>query len=146
MSKDIDILKYKDYLIIEKKEGKNFLFDSIRKKFVAFTPEEMVRQLFILYLVKEKKISKKHIAVEKQIQMSNEKYRFDILVFNKRGQPNIIVECKSHKVPISSKTAIQISKYNQFLKAPFLCLTNGAITKFYKIDFDKETIEELENI
>jgi len=141
----LDILQYKSYLKLNSKEGKSLIFDRIRKKYVAFTPEEMVRQLFIEFLIRERKIPEKYIAVEKQIHILDKNYRFDILVFNKKGQAVMIVECKSHKINISDKTALQISKYNYLITAPYLCLTNGKITKFFKIDFDRGTIDSVEN-
>ncbi len=141
----INILKYKEDLKIVRKENKTLVFDPLRRKYVVLQPEEMVRQLFIQYLIQELKIPKKHIAVERQISINGKLYRFDILVFDKTGQPKMIVECKSHKVDITEGTAIQASKYNLDLKAEYLCLTNGRDTFFYKIDFDKGMIEQIEN-
>ena len=39
---------------ITEKAGKRFIFDPIRKKYVALTPEEWVRQHFVHYLVEHK--------------------------------------------------------------------------------------------
>ena len=141
----VNILKYKEDLNIIHKEGKTHVFDPLRRKYVVLQPEEMVRQLFIQYLIQELKIPKKHIAVERQISINGKLYRFDILVFNKTGQPKMIVECKSHKIGLTEGAAIQASKYNMALKAEYLCLTNGKYSFFYKIDSDKGTIKQISN-
>ncbi len=138
-----DILKYQNDLTIVKKSGKTYVFDPLRHKYIVLQPEEMIRQLFVQYLLKELKIPKKHIAVERQLLINNKKYRFDILVFNKNGKPDMIVECKSHKVNLTSNTALQISKYNIALQAEYLCLTNGKKTFFYKIDFNTGAVEQI---
>ena len=142
---DVNILKYKEDLNIIQKEGKTHVFDPLRRKYVVLQPEEMVRQLFIQYLLQELKIPKKHIAIERQISINGKTYRFDILVFNKMGKPKMIVECKSHKINITGGAAIQASKYNLALKAEYLCLTNGKNSFFYKIDFKKGTIKQIQN-
>jgi hypothetical protein len=138
-----NILKYKKDLNIKQKEGKNYIFDPLRHKYIVFQPEEMVRQLFIQYLLQELKIPEKHIAVERQITINRKSYRFDILIFNKSGKPEMIVECKSHKIPVNDGAAIQASIYNIALKAEYLCLTNGKNTLFYKIDFEQGTINKV---
>ena len=75
------------------KEGKEFIFDPIRKKYVFLTPEEWVRQQIVDHLIYEQKIPPSLIAVEKKVQIGNLSKRFDILVF-KNSIPWMIVECK----------------------------------------------------
>ena len=82
-------------------EGKHFIFDSIRKKFVALTPEEWVRQNFIQYLIKEKKYPESLMAVEKQIMVNKKQQRFDLLVYLRNGQPHLIAEFKAPNVKIT---------------------------------------------
>ena len=36
---------------LSEKDGKTFIFDKVRKKHVALTPEEWVRQHFVNYLI-----------------------------------------------------------------------------------------------
>jgi len=128
------ILKYKDLLKVKYSGKKPVVYDIVRKKYVTLTPEEFVRQLFIHFLIEEIKIPVKHIAIERQITFQDMVYRFDILVFDKKAAPWMIVECKSYNVPLSNTTAFQISKYNMQLKAPLLCITNGKESKFFRID------------
>lgn len=123
---------------ITKKEEKHYIFDEIRKKSIFLTPEEWVRQHFIKFLIQEKKYPKGLIAVEKEIKVNNLKKRFDILVFNNRGEHELIVECKSPKIKITQATFDQIARYNLQLKAKYLVVTNGLEHYFCKMDFEKQ--------
>ena len=138
------ILKYRDNLKFKSDSKSKLVFDPIRKKYVVLTPEEFVRQLFILFLTTELKIPSKHIAVERQIKINNKTHRFDILVFNNEASPKLIVECKSHKVNLTDAVAIQVSKYNIALQAEYLCITNGIKTMFFEVDYTNHTIKQVE--
>lgn len=119
---------------IKSSENKQLIFDKIRKKNVVLTPEEWVRQNFINYLIKEKKYPISLIAVEKQVIVNKLKKRFDILIFDKHGEHNIIVECKSPKIKITQDTFDQIARYNLQLNAEFLIVTNGLEHFYCKMD------------
>ncbi|MDZ4669036.1 MAG: type I restriction enzyme HsdR N-terminal domain-containing protein [bacterium] len=106
-------------------EGKEFIFDSIRKKWVVLTPEEWVRQHVILFLVQTKKYPASLVAVERLITFNKLKKRFDILLYNKLGKPKILIECKAPEVALSKETLFQISTYNMVFKVPFLLVSNG---------------------
>ena len=56
--------------------------------------------------------------------------RTDILIFDKKGAPYIIVECKAPKIKIDQGTFDQIARYNMELNAQYLIVTNG-IEHFY---------------
>jgi type I site-specific restriction endonuclease len=84
---------------------------------VVLTPEEWVRQHFVCYLMNEKKYPASLIAVEKQVTVNNLKKRTDILIFDRKGRPEIVVECKAASVPITQSTFDQIARYNLKLKA-----------------------------
>jgi len=119
---------------IKNKENKLYIFDMIRKKNVLLTPEEWVRQNFVQFLINEKKYPKTLIAIEKQIKVNNLIKRTDILVFDKTGNPNIIVECKSSQVKITQETFDQIARYNLKLQATYLIVTNGLQHFYCKMD------------
>jgi len=110
---------------IKNKENKLYIFDKIRKKDLVLTEEEWVRQNFVSYLHIEKKYPLSLIAIEKQCKVNNTIKRTDILVFDKTGSPDIIVECKAPHVKINQDTFDQIARYNMKLNANFLILTNG---------------------
>jgi hypothetical protein len=131
---------------IKNNENKILIFDVIRKKYMVLTPEEWVRQHFVHFLMDEKKYPISLIALEKQLILNNLKKRSDILVFNKSGKPEIIVECKAPKVKITQATFDQIARYNLKLKATYLIVTNGLNHFFCKMDFENETYIFLQDV
>jgi hypothetical protein len=131
---------------IKSSENKQLIFDKIRKKYVVLTPEEWVRQNFVEYLLIEKKYPISLIAVEKQVVVNKLKKRFDILVFDKQGNHNIIVECKSPKIKITQDTFDQIARYNLRLDAHYLLVTNGLEHFYCTLDSEKEQYTFLKEI
>ena len=119
---------------IKSKENKQYIFDIIRKKDVVLTPEEWVRQHILHFLIDVKGYPKSIIAVEKQLIINTLKRRFDILIFNTKGLPEIIIECKAPKVKITQETFNQIARYNSNLNANYLMVSNGLEHYFCKMD------------
>jgi hypothetical protein len=109
---------------LKKQDGKEYIFDEIRKRRVRLTPEEWVRQNFIQYLIQIKKYPASLFSVEKEIKLNDLKKRCDIVVF-KNAAPWMIVECKAPEVQLTEQTVQQILAYNITLKSKFLVITNG---------------------
>ena len=107
------------------KDGKQQVYDPIRKRYVALTPEEQVRQHTLKLLVEQVQVPTGLIAVEYSIKVNNLDKRCDIVVFDKTGSPLIIVECKAAHVKISEKTLDQAVRYHSALKPRYIILTNG---------------------
>lgn len=101
------------------------IFDETRKKFVALTPEEWVRQHFVEYLVAGKKVPRSHIVVEAAFKLYGLVKRSDIMVSDRKGEPVLLVECKAPHVNISQKTFDQVARYNMALRVQYLAVTNG---------------------
>jgi hypothetical protein len=131
---------------LKSNENKTLIFDNLRKKYMVLTPEEWVRQHFVQFLIEEKKYPTSLIALEKQLTINNRKKRTDILVFNKEGNHEIIVECKAPKIKITQATFDQIARYNLKLKANYLIVTNGLDHFYCKMDFENETYIFLKDI
>jgi hypothetical protein len=110
---------------IKKENNTEFIFDTIRKKWIVLTPEEWVRQNFLQYLIVEKKYPATLISVEKEIKLGDLKKRFDIVVYDNNTTPWLIVECKEMNTPLDKKVIDQILRYNITLQVPFLIITNG---------------------
>lgn len=110
------------------------IFDDIRKKWVALTPEEWVRQHMVTYLIEEKHFPKQLIAVEMPITVNGCSKRCDIVIFDRMASPLIIVECKASTVELSQKTFDQAAVYNLKLNVGFLLITNGIQHFLCKID------------
>jgi hypothetical protein len=119
-------LNFPSYEIRTKAEGKRMLiFDRIRKKYVALTPEEWVRQHLINYLVSEKGYPATLISVEMPLKYVRMDKRSDVLVNDRNGQPLMLIECKAPEVALTQKVFEQIAVYNLIIQAPCLMLTNG---------------------
>jgi type I site-specific restriction endonuclease len=114
-------------LRIRMKGEKQEVFDNVRKKFVALTPEEWVRQHFIHYLTDHRKVPRSLIAVEASLRYHRLKKRSDIVVFGKDGAPCLVVECKAPEVTVTQAVFDQVAMYNMSLKVPFLAVTNGMV-------------------
>ena len=104
------------------------IFDKIRKKNVALTPEESVRQNLINYLITEKGYPISLISVETPLKCASMDKRTDLTVNDNNGRPLMLVECKAAEVAITNKVFEQIAVYNLSVKAPYLLVTNGIQT------------------
>lgn len=134
---ELNLPKYQ-FNIKKTEDEKLIIFDDIRKKYVALTPEEWVRQNFVKYLISEKNYSKNLISVEMQLYLNKTSKRCDIVVFNKKAEPKIIVECKAPEVAINQKVFEQIMQYNIKLKVDYLIVTNGIEHYCCKVDYEHE--------
>lgn len=104
--------------------GKEYIFCVIRKRWMTITPEEWVRQNFLLYLIEVLKYPASLIAVEKQVQLGELQKRFDIVVY-RNDIPFMLIECKEMNVPINQRTLDQVMRYNINLQASYFIITNG---------------------
>ena len=110
---------------IKTREGKSFIFDPLRKKYVRLTPEEWVRQNFVQFLIVEKKYSTSLMAVEAGVKVNNNPQRADLVVYDRTGNSVLVAEFKAPEVKISQQTFDQIVRYNMQLKVLFLIVSNG---------------------
>ncbi|HEV7350612.1 type I restriction enzyme HsdR N-terminal domain-containing protein [Telluribacter sp.] len=106
-------------------DGKPYIYDHIRKKFVVLTPEEWVRQHFIHLLINHYGYPKSLFAVETGLRYNKLSKRTDILILSTEGTPYLLVECKAPHVPVSAATFAQIGRYNFTLRPTYLAVTNG---------------------
>ena len=112
----------------KEENGKEMIFDFIRKQWLLLNEEEWVRQNFIQFLVQELKYPSELIAVEKEIQLGDLKKRFDILVYDSDHKPWMLVECKAGEIALDEKVLFQVLRYNISMPANFLVITNGQFT------------------
>jgi hypothetical protein len=134
-------LNFPDYTFrIKDHDGKLVILDPVRKKYVALTPEEWVRQHVIQYLKQEKQVPLSLISVESEIRLYKTRKRFDLAVFDRNGHALLVVECKSPTVPVTQDVLDQAVRYNLTMKVGFLMLTNGIQHMYCRIDANKSTI------
>ncbi len=120
------------------------IFDSLRKRFVALTPEEWVRQHFIRFLTEAKRYPASLINVERGVKIISGTKRTDIVVHNRQGKPWMIVECKAPDMPVTEDALLQAARYNMALQATFLVLTNGM--EHYCCTLQNKQIEFLDDL
>lgn len=121
---------------IKESDGKVWIYDVLRKKFLVLTPEEWVRQHFLHYLLNHVQYPKSLIKVEGGLKFNRLQKRTDIVVFDRTGNPWMIVECKAPNQPINESTLRQVSVYNATHKAKYIVLTNGMRTFCCRIESD----------
>ena len=128
------------------KEGRTFIFDALRRRWVKLTPEEWVRQHLVRYLIEEKGFPASLIAVERSLRFNQQDFRADVVVFSTEGKPLLVVECKAPEVKITQKVFDQIVRYNFEFQVDFLIVTNGMAHFCCKIDKSNLTYEFLREI
>ncbi len=128
---------------IREKEGKEWIFDEIRKQWVRLSPEEWVRQNTLQYFLQVMNIPASLIAVEKEIKIGELRKRFDILVY-KSATPWLMVECKEMNVPINEAVLKQVLHYNTGIQVPYVMVTNGNTT--YGFEINEKGIQVLEKL
>jgi hypothetical protein len=141
----LNLPEYK-FNIKKNSRGKFDIFDLSRKKYVALTPEEWVRQNFIRFLIEEKNYPSSLIAVEKKIIVNKLTKRFDAVVYDNNGSPAMLLEFKAPDILITQKVFEQISIYNQILKVKYLIVSNGLKHYCCKVLFETKTITFLKDI
>lgn len=110
---------------ISEEDGKKKIFDRIRKKMVALTPEEWVRQNFIVYLIEGKGYPASMISVEALVNINGLSQRSDLVIYNRQRKPTLIVECKAPTIKITQAVFEQVLRYNIKLQTHLICVTNG---------------------
>lgn len=108
-------------------DNKRYIFDFIRKRYVLLTPEEWVRQHILVYLSEVMQYPKGLLSVEKVITVNGLRKRYDIVVYDGRQQPWMLVECKEPQTPLSETTLHQLLGYHSSLQCPYWLLTNGHV-------------------
>ena len=117
---------------LKKDQGKVYIFDLIRKKYVVLTPEEWVRQHFVNYLIQELNYPKSLFRIEVSLSYNKLQKRSDILIFNRLGKPWMLIECKSPTIKLSQNAFNQVAVYNMTVGAQYIAVTNGMVHYCYE--------------
>lgn len=104
------------------------IWDPLRKKEVARTPEEVVRQWFIGVLNSNFNVPLHMMMSEAGLKLGDKQFRADILVYDRRMQPLVIVECKRPEVELTQEVLDQAIRYNMVLDVKYIIITNGTKT------------------
>ena len=122
---------------IKKTGGTVKIFDILRRKFVALTPEEWVRQNFVHYLQEHKGYSPLFMMNEVKLELNGMSKRCDSLVYDRQGKPLMIVEYKAPHIALNQAVFDQITRYNIVLGVDYLIISNGITHYCIKINEQK---------
>lgn len=140
-------IKFPEYdFNIRRTEKGLAIFDRLRKKYVPLTPEEIVRQNVVEYLINEKGYPAGLMNNEVAIVQNGIKRRCDTVVFDRMGKPLMIVEYKSGKVKITQEVFNQIYRYNLVLKVKYIVVTNGDDLYCCRVDYETRSTAFLQAV
>ena len=126
------------------KEGKEYLYDPYRDKFVIATPEEKVRQKVLKYFRWRFGVPKRHFNVEVHMSKfgyTDNKERADILITRQIGSEDrilAVIECKAEYVPIDDSVVSQVLRYAKYLNSEYAFAINGIDLQCYNYSAKKK--------
>lgn len=128
------------------RDGTTMIYDPIRRTYVRLTPEEWVRQHFVQYLIQELNVPSGLIAVEAGFRYQDQPQRADAIVYDRQGDPLLLLECKAPRVSLGQDAFDQCARYNLVLGAPYLVVTNGQEHYACAIDFSSKSYTFLDDL
>lgn len=132
---------------IKKINGMVKIMDCLRRKFVALTPEEWVRQNFIHYLIEHKGYAPELMGNEVAVSLNGMDRRCDTVVYSRsNAKPRMIIEYKSPSIEITQKVFNQICRYNMVLEVEWLVVSNGLKHYCCKVDIKEGRYAFVEDI
>ncbi len=131
---------------LREQNGRQQIFDVLRRRYVALTPEEWVRQHFVHYLIEHKGYPKGLLANEVELRVGEKHLRCDTVLYDKALHPKIIVEYKAPEIAITQKVFNQITVYNMLLHVDYLIVSNGMQHYCCQMDYDQNRYMFLSDI
>ncbi len=140
-------------LQVKTREGK--IFSHVRQQWYNETPEERVRQEYLLVLVNEYGFQLPQIAEELEVTGRGSGHaRADYVIWRSAQDkaegknPLVVVECKSDNVTIRPADYGQGDNYARLTGARFFVTHNHHETRFWRVLHDRmpKSLEEIENI
>jgi type I restriction enzyme M protein len=136
-------------------DDKGRVWSHIRKKWLIETPEERVRQAFVVTLHNEYGFGLDQMDEELHVAgRGSARARADVLIWrttqDKADQktPLVVVECKADNITISPADYAQGEAYALYCNAPFFVTHNNRETRYWRTRKEKMPgyCEEIENI
>lgn len=131
---------------IKKMNGILSIFDRLRNRFVALTPEELVRQHFVSYLIEDLNYPAGLMGNEISLIQNKIKRRCDTLIEDNQGNPLVIIEYKAPNIEITQDVFNQIARYNSVMRAKYLIVSNGLSHFCCKLDYENNSSQFLDHI
>lgn len=110
---------------LKQEDGKQFIFCQVRKKYLVLTPEEWVRQHLISFLSIELNYPVSLMKIERSVKGGHRQKRADLIIYNTTGKPHLLIECKAPNETLGKETFFQLGRYNRFVNAALLMVSNG---------------------
>lgn len=141
---ELNLPKYE--IRIGRKDGRLTIFDFLRRRYVALTPEEWVRQHFTHFLVEHKSYPQGLLANEVELSVGDKSLRCDSVLYDRELRPRMIVEYKAPHIKLTQKVFQQIATYNLLLHVDYLVVSNGIEHHCVKMDYENEKYLFLKDI
>ncbi len=122
------------------------IFDMLRRRYVALTPEEWVRQSFVHYLTEHLAYPAALLANEVSLRVGDKSLRADSVLYDRSLQPRMIIEYKAPTVAITERVFEQIAVYNRLLKVDYLMVSNGLQHYCCRVDYEGKECLYLDHI
>ncbi len=122
------------------------ILDFLRRRYVALTPEEWVRQHFTHWLVEHKGYPKGMLGNEIELRIGEKRLRCDSILYTKEAKPRMIIEYKAPTIQIKQQVFNQITVYNLLLHVDYLVVSNGLQHYCCKMDYANQRYSFLEDI
>lgn len=141
------VLNLPPYAVSVREAGdRKQIYDFLRRRWVALTPEEWVRQHFVHYLVEHKGYPKGLLGNEIELRVGEKRLRCDSLLYNRDMRPRMILEYKAPDVEVTQRVFDQISVYNMLLRVDYLMVSNGVRHFCCRMDYEKREYSFLRDI
>lgn len=111
---------------------KTTIWDPLRKKEVALTPEEGVRQWCIKVMTEQMGIPLHMMMSEVGFKLGGKQFRADLIVYDRQTRPLVVVECKRPEVELTREVLDQAIRYNMVLNVEYMIITNRTRTVILK--------------
>ena len=122
------------------------VFDILRRRYVALTPEEWVRQHFVHWLVGHKGYPAALMANEVALGIGDKRLRADSVLYDRQLRPRMIIEYKAPTIQITQRVFDQIAAYNMLLHVDYLVVSNGLDHYCCRINYESRTYEFLPDV
>ncbi len=133
-------------LQVRDEEGKTYVFDVLRRRFVRLSPEEWVRQHFIHYLLGDCSYPKALMANEQFLKVEELKRRSDTVVYDRQLKALMLLEYKAPTVKLGQTVIEQVLLYNRTLRVPCIVISNGLEHYAYRLNYSDLSYEALDSI
>lgn len=122
------------------------VLDFLRRRYVALTPEEWVRQHFTHWLVEHKGYPKGLMGNEIELRIGEKRLRCDSILYRQDTSPRMIIEYKAPTVKIKQQVFDQITAYNLLLHVDYLVVSNGLQHFCCRMDYANQRYDFLTDI